>query len=292
MNDGVIEGFERRRLPGDAIEVDALVAGSGPPLLLLHGYPQTRMCWAKVAPRLAERFTVVVPDLRGYGRSDKPEGGGDHSAYSKRTMARDQVALMRSLGFDRFAVAGHDRGGRVAYRLALDHPEAVTQLAVLDIMPTGDVWAAVNAEKAVKMWHLTFMVEERLPERMIAGDPEFFLRWMLQKHAQVGFAFDPTAMDDYLACGSAPEAIHGMCEDYRAAWTVDRGLDDADRGARKVMVPLLLLWGDQGAIGTSDPLEKWHSWADNVQGHVVHGGHFLPEEASDAVLAAFRNFFH
>jgi haloacetate dehalogenase len=292
MNDGVIEGFEQRRLPGDGIEVAALVAGSGPPLLLLHGYPQTRMCWAKIAPRLAERFTVVVPDLRGYGRTDKPEGGGDHRAYSKRTMARDQVALMRALGFDRFAVAGHDRGGRIAYRLALDHPEAVTELAVLDIVPTGDVWAAVNAEKAIKMWHMTFMVEETLPERMIGGDPEFFLRWMLQKHAQEGFAFDPAAMDDYLTCGSSPEAIHGMCEDYRAAWAVDGGLDDADRGERKVAAPLLLLWGDQGAIATSDPLGKWRSWADNVQGHAVPGGHFLPEEASDEVLEAFKDFFH
>lgn len=292
MLNGQIEGFQHHRLPGDGIEVDAVVGGSGPPLLLLHGYPQTRMCWAAVASRLAERFTVVVPDLRGYGRSGKPQGGGDHAAYSKRAMANDQLAAMRALGFEGFDVAGHDRGGRVAYRLALDHPEAVRRLCVLDIVPTADVWAGLDAEKAVKMWHWSFQVQEDLPERLIGGDPEFFLRWSLRKMSAEGFAFDPDAMADYLHCIRDPAAIHGLCEDYRAGYGVDRAHDEADRAAgRKIAAPLLVLWGAEGTAAKSDPLGKWRGWADEVQGRELPGGHFVPEEATEEVVSALRAFF-
>jgi haloacetate dehalogenase len=292
MRDGLIEGFERRRAPGDGIEIDALVGGFGPPLLLLHGFPQTRMCWRSVAMALADSFTVVVPDLRGYGRSDKPIGGGDHSAYSKRTMARDQIATMASLGFERFNLAGHDRGGRVAYRLALDHPEAVSKLAVLDIIPTADVWRSLDADAAVKMWHWPFLAQpESLPERMIAGDPEFFLSWMLGRHNTDGFAYPAESLADYLACGRDPDSIHGYCEDYRAGFTIDRALDEADRGKRRIAAPLLALWGATGNVAKSDPVGTWRMWADEVQGQELPGGHFVPEEAADQVVKAFRAFF-
>jgi haloacetate dehalogenase len=246
LPEGLIDGFARRRLPGDGVEIEALVGGSGPPLLLLHGYPQTRVMWRAVAPQLAERYTLVVPDLRGYGRSDKPRGDAMHEAYSKRVVARDQAATMRALGFERFAVAGHDRGGRVAYRLALDHPEVVSALAVLDILPTADVWARASSDAAMRMWHWFFLARPApLPERLIGADPEFFLRTLLQSWAGKGFIFDPDSMADYVACFSDPWSIHASCEDYRAGWSVDRVHDEADRGVRKVAAPLLAVWSEE-----------------------------------------------
>lgn len=292
MNDGMIEGFTRCSLPGDGIQIDALVGGSGPPLLLIHGCPQTRVCWSQVALGLVDRFTLVIPDLRGYGRSDKPAGGGDHSAYSKRTMANDQIATMRALGFSRFAVAGHDRGARVAYRLALDHPEAVSQLAILDVVPTADVWAAFDADRAFKMWHWLFHAQEsNLPERLIASDPEFYLRWTLEQQTTAGFKFDLSNMTDYIACLRDPSAVHAMCEDYRAGFGVDRAIDESERGSRRIEAPLLLLWGEQGTLATSDPLSIWRNWASDVTGQIVRCGHFIPEEASGEVTSAFRSFF-
>ena len=234
---GLIEGFERRRTPGHQVEIDALVGGSGPPLLLLHGYPQTRLIWKGLAPRLASHFTLVMPDLRGYGRSAKPAGDPGHTRYAKRTMALDQVATMRALGFERFSVAGHDRGARVAYRLALDHPESVDRLAVLDIIPTAEVWAGVTAESAVVGYHWYLLAQPTpLPERLIGGDPEAFLRWTLSSWAGKGFVFDPDALADYIACFAEPACIHATCEDYRAGWTVDTGVRRGrpwaeDRGA-------------------------------------------------------------
>ncbi len=291
MTTGRIEGFEQRRLQGEGIEVDAMVGGSGPPLLLLHGYPQTRMCWAGVAAALAGRFTVVVPDLRGYGRSGKPQGGGDRAAHSKRAMAADQVAAMGALGFERFDVAGHDRGGRVAYRLALDHPHAVRRLCVLDIVPTGVVWAGLDADKAVGMWHWSFLVQEDLPERLIGADPDAFLRWSLRKMAADGFEFPAGSMADYLACIRDPAVVHGVCEDYRAGYGVDRAHDEADRAAaRRIAAPLLVLWGAEGTAAKSDPLGKWRGWADAVQGRELPGGHFVPEEATVQVVAALSAF--
>ncbi len=293
LSDGLIEGFERRRLPGDGVQIDALVGGSGPPLLLLHGWPQTRVCWAQVAPALTRHFTVVVPDLRGYGRSDKPTGGDDHSAYSKRTLARDQVATMAALGFARFAVVGHDRGGRVAYRLALDRPDVVSQLVVLDIIPTSDMWANFDARIAVKTWHWVWQIQPGgLAERMIGADPEFFLRYVLEQNAGPGFTFAPESLADYLACIHDPAMIRAICEDYRAGWTVDRELDEADKGRVRIAAPTLCLWGDTGIVAKSEPLGTWSPWCDEVSGRAVSGGHFIPEEAGAELTTALFGFLN
>ncbi len=290
--DGSIEGFERQRVAGHGVEIDTLVGGSGPPLLLLHGYPQTRVCWKAVAPRLAERFTVVVPDLRGYGRSDKPAGDDRHEQYSKRTMALDQIAVMGALGHDRFAVAGHDRGARVAYRLSLDHPEVVTRVAVLDIIPTTATWAAAHARSAMASYHWYFLAQpEPLPETLLAADPAFFIRWTLRTWVADDFVFDADSLDDYVACFSDPACIHATCEDYRAGWTRDREYDDADEGRHLIEPPLLALWGEEGNTARAEPLTVWARWARNVRGHAVPGGHFLPEEAPDETAAALGEFF-
>jgi haloacetate dehalogenase len=290
MSDGIIAGFEQRQLHGDGVEIDTLVAGSGPPLLLLHGWPQTRMCWASVAPRLAETYTVVVPDLRGYGRSGAPEDSADHTAYSKRSMARDQIAIMQALGFDRFHLAGHDRGGRVSYRLALDYSEAVIKLACLDIVPTADTWAAMGAKEAVAMWHWPFLVQpDGLPEMMIGADPEAFVRYILT-HQSPGFAFPKANVADYVACARNPKTIHAWCEDYRAGWGIDRDLDEADCG-RKLEMPLLVLWGEHGSLKRKNGVKLWQPWAAHVEGEMLPCGHFIPEEQPDAVVEHLLTFF-
>lgn len=289
--DGLIEGFARRRLPGSGVEIDALVGGSGPPLLLLHGYPQTRMIWKAVAPRLAERFTLVMPDLRGYGRSDKPGGDAEHHRYSKRVMALDQIETMRALGFDKFAVAGHDRGARVAYRMAFDHPDVVSRLVLLDILPTAEQWAKANAAAAMKSYHWYMLAQPRpLPETLIGGDPAFFYRWTLQSWAGEGFVFDPESLADYLHYFTDPASIHASCEDYRAGWTVDRDHDEADRNVRNILCPTLVLFGEQYSVAKSDPLGTWRRWAHEVTGHAIPGGHFGAEEAPDEVTAALTAF--
>jgi haloacetate dehalogenase len=293
---GLIAGFEQRRLAGAGVEIDTLIGGSGPALLLLHGYPQTRMIWKAMAPLLARQFTLVIPDLRGYGRSEKPAGGpaaGDpeHQCYSKRMMASDQIQVMRALGFDRFAVAGHDRGGRVAYRLALDHPDEVSHLAVFDIMPTAEMWASATAESAMQAYHWYMLAQPQpLPETLLAANAEFFLRWTLANWAAPGFSFDAECLADYLACFSNPASIHASCEDYRAGWTIDRANDEADRGNNLIKAPLLALWGAKGSIASRNAVETWKNWAYNVQGHAVPGGHFVPEEAPAEAAQALIKF--
>lgn len=292
LPDGVIEGFTRHRLPGEGVTIDVLVGGAGPPLLLLHGYPQTRVMWRAIAPDLAKQFTVVVPDLRGCGRSDKPPGDADHATYSKRAMGRDQLATMRALGFERFAIAGHDRGGRVAYRLALDHPEVVTALAVLDIIPTAEVWARADAAGAMAMYHWFFLARPQpLPERLIGGDAEFFLRTTMQSWAGPAFAFDPANVADYVACFSDPASIHATCEDYRAGWGIDRALDEADRGSKKIRAPTLAVWSEGFSVARSEPLKTWSAWAESVSDCSVPGGHFVCEEQPQRVGALLKRFF-
>jgi haloacetate dehalogenase len=291
LNPGLIDGFAQRRLPGHGVEIDALVGGSGPPLLLLHGAPQTRVCWSKVASALAERFTLVIPDLRGYGRSDKPRGGGDHGTYSKRMLGLDQIATMDALGFKTFGVAGHDRGGRVAYRLALDHPARVGRLAVLDIVPTVDAMEAFDRHTGLKLWHWAFQaLDEPIPERLIGNDADFYTTTMLRAHAAPGFTFEASHLADYLDCMRDPAAIHAMCEDYRAAWTCDRALDEAEKGVRKLGMPVLALWGAQTAASRS-PLAKWEGWATDLRGEAFRCGHFLAEEAPVETARALSNFF-
>src|SRR5437588_3535658 len=250
----MFEGFELQTIETGEAAIRVRYGGSGPPLLLLHGSPQTHAMWHAVAPRLAEDFTVVAADLRGYGDSSKPPAAPDHEPYSKRAMARDQLAVMEQLGFERFSVAGHDRGGRCAYRLALDHPERVLRVAVLDIIPTGEAFRRVDKAFALGYWHWFFLAQPYdLPERLIGADPEYFFRQRRPERGRTPVEhFAPEALDDYLRCFRNPETIHAICEDYRAGATIDCDHDEADRARRRIACPVLALWGRHGK------LEEWY----------------------------------
>ena len=267
--------------------------GQGPPILLLHGIPQTHVMWHKIAPRLAQNFTVVVADLRGYGDSNKPPTTPDHAPYCKRAMARDHVELMRQLGFDRFFVAGHDRGGRCAYRMALDHPERVQKLAVLDIVPTGDAFRRANMEFALTFWIWFFLAQPYdLPERVVGANPDVFLNYMLDGWSGTANAFPDDVRAEYARTFRDPTTLHGICEEYRAAATLDYQHDEADRGRRRIACPVLALWSQQGALPPwYDVLAVWRQWADDVRGRAVDCGHFLPEEAPDETYTELRAFF-
>lgn len=286
------EGFELSQV--DVVEASLRVrhGGSGPPLLLLHGHPETHMMWGKIANDLARDFTVIAADLRGYGKSAKPPSSADNETSSKRAMARDCIALMKHFGFGRFDVASHDRGSRVGYRLALDHPQAVRRLTVMDIIPTGEVWARSDHRFALAYWHWSFLAQPYpIPERMIAPDPEFYLFTAQFRGGRTDF-LEPEARADYLECGSTPEVIHGMCECYRAGAGFDRDLDWADRQAgRKIACPVQVLWGSQAAVGLwYDPLAVWSEWASDLRGQAIDCGHYLPEENPRDTLAALRGF--
>jgi haloacetate dehalogenase len=284
-------GFELEHVTVGEATLRVRHGGSGPPLLLLHGHPQTHMMWHAVAPGLAERFTVVAPDLRGYGESSKPASTSDHEPYSKRAMARDQVELMRHFGFQRFSMCGHDRGARCAYRLALDRPECVERLAVLDIIPTGEVFRRADSRLGLAYWHWFFLAQpDGLPEGMIGADPDAFY---FRQPYQARELFAPEALDDYLRSARRPETIHAMCEDYRAGATFDSALDEADRGSKRIACPVLVLWGGRGRLPElyDDVLEIWRGWADDVRGRALDCGHFLPEEAPEETLAELLRFF-
>ena len=285
----MFDGFELTRIDTGEATIRVRHGGSGPPLLLLHGHPQTHVMWHLVAPRLAREFTVVAMDLRGYGESSKPATSADHEPYSKRAMARDCVAVMERLGFTRFDLAGHDRGGRVAYRLALDHPQRVRKLAILDILPTVEHFRRTGMAFALGYWHWFFLAQPSpLPEKMIGADPEWFFRHRPGRRS----VFTPEAEEDYVRCYKNPETIHAACEDYRAAATYDFKLDDADRGHRKIGSPVLVLWGARGSLPNwYDVLAVWRDWADDLRGGAIQGGHFFPEEAPDETYAALRGFF-
>ncbi|HVR39857.1 MAG TPA: alpha/beta hydrolase, partial [Thermoanaerobaculia bacterium] len=266
--------------------------GDGPPLLLLHGLPETHLMWRDVAPRLAERFTVVCADLRGYGQSGCPSG-----EYSKRAMARDMVAAMARLGFERFAVAGHDRGGRVAYRLALDHPSHVERLAVLDIVPTGDAWRRADARLAIGYWPWSLLAQpEPLPERLVSAAPDAIVDDALGGWGTSREAFASDVRDAYIRALSDPAHVHAICEEYRAAATIDREHDDADRRAgHRIACPVLALWSGRGALAQwyadeRGPIGLWRAWADDVQGRAVNAGHFFPEEIPEETAAALAGF--
>ena len=285
----LLEGFERTRVEANGTSIHLAHAGSGPPLLLLHGYPQTHVMWHAVAPALAEHFTVVCPDLRGYGDSAKPRGDESHEPYSKRTLARDQLDLMHALGFERFAVVGHDRGARVARRLALDQPEVVSQLVVLDIVPTAVVYDTLNRERATTVWRYFFLVRPPdLPERLIGADRGFYLRSTFDEWSATPGVPTGAAFAEYARCFDE-DTIHASCEDYRAGATVDLEHDrrDADR---KIVCPVLTLWSARG-LGTSyDVLSIWRGEAADVRGRALDCGHFLAEERPGEVLADLSAF--
>jgi haloacetate dehalogenase len=288
-------GFTASDIATDGATIHTLRGGSGPPLLLLHGHPQTLVCWHKIAGRLAEHFTVVLTDLRGYGDSSKPPGGERHVNYAPRAMARDQLEVMRRLGFARFAVAGHDRGGRVAHRMALDAPEAISKLAVLDIAPTLTMYARTDMAFATRyVWWFFQIQPYPIPEHLIGLDPDFYLREHLGRQSKTPGAVTDAALAEYLRCYRNPATIHAACEDYRAAAGIGLELDAADATAgRTIAAPLLALWGAKGVVGQLyDVLETWRERAGDVRGHALDCGHLLPEEAPegtyDALLAFFR----
>ncbi len=288
----MFENFTSFDIEGDGARIHGVKGGQGPALLLLHGYPQTHVLWHKVAPALAERFTVVAADLRGYGASSKPASVADHATYSKRAMAGDMVKVMQELGFERFLVGAHDRGARVAHRMALDWPERVGRLAVLDIAPTREMYANTSDGFARAYWHWFFLIQKApFPERMIEADPRAF--WL--KKCGSGSAgltpFSETALEAYVQAFADPEVIRASCEDYRAAATIDIAHDDAD-GERKLSCALLALWGKTGAIEAHfDCLELWRLRAEDVRGHALPGGHYLAEELPDLVAQNFIDFF-
>ena len=284
-------GFEDRRIETSGASINLVTGGSGPPLLLLHGYPQTHLMWRKLAPRLAAEFTVVAPDLRGYGDSSKPPAGPDNANYSKRSLAQDQVETMAALGFERFAVAGHDRGARVAHRLARDHPERIERLALLDIVPTLYRFETIDQKAATSSWHWFFLIQPSgFPERLIGAEAEFFLRHQLSALLREPAKLEPEAFAEYLRCFKNPETIRATCDEYRAGATIDL-LHDRAEGHRLTM-PLLMLWGERSSQGSGyDILSVWRDHAEDVTGHAVNSGHFLPEEAPEDTYRALRDFF-
>lgn len=284
-------GFEARRIDTSGATIHLVRGGSGPPLLLLHGYPQTHAIWHRVAPRLAEQFTVVAADLRGYGDSSKPPGLPDHGNYSKRALAQDMVEVMSVLGYDAFRVVGHDRGARVVHRLALDHPARTVKAAVLDIVPTRSMYLRTNREFATAYYHWFFLIRPApLPETLIGAAPEFYLKSHLgTRHAGLA-PFDPAALAEYVRCFSDPAAIHASCEDYRAAASIDLEHDETDLG-RRIGCPLLVLWGRHGVIERCfNPLKEWEERAEIVTGRGLDCGHYLPEEAPGEVLSELVKF--
>ena len=288
----MFEGFERERIQTPGAEIGLVHGGEGPPVLLLHGYPQTHAMWHLVAPRLAEDFAVVAMDLRGYGDSSKPFGDQDHSTYSKRAMASDGVRVMEALGFDAFAVVGHDRGGRVGHRMALDHPGRVTKLAVLDIVPTRHVFKTVGKDLATAYYHWFFFIQPYdLPETMIGADPSYYLRKKLGGWGTSLDTFAPEALAEYVRCFD-PATIHASCEDYRAAASIDLIHDDADReGGRKVECPLLTLWGGRGVMERIYDVEAvWREYARDVRGGPIDAGHFLAEEKPEETAQELVGF--
>ena len=293
MNE-LFPGFERHRVDvGGGIAISAVVGGHGTPLLLLHGHPQTHAIWHRVAPVLAEHFTVVAADLRGYGDASKPAGDADHGNYSKRALATDQLALMRHFGHARFDVLAHDRGARVAHRLAMDHPQAVRRLVLLDIAPTLSMYAQTTEAFARAYWHWFFLIQPApLPERLIEADPAAYVREVMGRRSAGLAPFDLRALMEYQRCLSLPGAAHGLCEDYRASASIDLVHDQADRDAARLLQPsLLALWGEDGAVHRCfKPLEEWRAVARQVEGEALPCGHYIAEEAPQALLAKVLPF--
>jgi haloacetate dehalogenase len=293
----MLDGFNRSEIKTKGARIVTLVGGSGPPLLLMHGNPFNHLSWHKVAPPLARDFTVVCTDLRGYGDSEKPPGGEDHSGYSFRAMAQDQIEVMAALGFDTFYAAGHDRGARVLHRMCLDHPQKVTRAAILDIIPQHHLLNHVSREWGTFSWHWFFNSQPYdLPERMMGADPDWFIEKKLAKTKQGLSFFDPAVLAEYKRCFRNPETIHAICEDYRATFGVDLEMDTKDfEAGRKIECPVLLLWGATGGVGRNHkpgPAEIWRNYAANIVGaKALPCGHYLSEEVPKETAETLRAFF-
>jgi haloacetate dehalogenase len=288
----LFEGFERERVETTGVVIELVRGGGGPPVLLLHGYPQTHAMWHLVAPRLAEDFTVVAADLRGYGDSSKPFGDEDHSTYSKRAMALDMAEVMDSLGFDSFAVVGHDRGARAGHRMALDYPDRITKLAALDIVPTRHIFRTVGKDLATAYYHWFFYIQPYdLPETLIGANPGYYLRKKLGGWGTKLETFAPEVLAEYERCYDAA-TIHASCEDYRAAASIDLVHDEADRDeGRKVECPLLALWAGRGVMESIyDVRSVWREYANDVRGKPLDAGHFLAEERPEETAREVKRF--
>jgi haloacetate dehalogenase len=282
----MFEGFELATIEVAEASIRLRHGGSGPPVLLLHGHPQTHVMWHKIAPLLARNFTVVAADLRGYGDSSKPETTPDHEPYSKRAMARDQVEVMARLGFEEFSVVGHDRGARCAYRMTIDYPDRVRRLAVLDIVPTGEAFRRTDMSFALDWYHWFFLAQPfDLPERLITPNPDAYY------FADNKEIFDSKALDEYMRCARDPKTIHAFCEDYRAGATYDFALDEHDRGSQLIQCPVLVLWSaKQHYERWFDVLDVWRDWAANVEGEAIDCGHYIAEEAPSETYERLRRF--
>lgn len=283
----MFSGFQKAQCHVNGVDIAYRIGGSGPGLLLLHGHPQTHIIWRKVAPTLAERFTVVAADLRGYGDSGKPPADPQHLTYAKRTLAQDNIELMQTLGFDTFDLLAHDRGARVAHRLAMDHPAAVRQMILLDIAPTLAMYNQTDEAFARAYWHWFFLIRPApLPETLIDADPDLYLRSVMGTRSAGLAPFMDGAFEEYLRCLKLPGTARGICEDYRASATIDLEHDRADRAANRMLtMPTLALWGADGIVGKCfDPLAEWKKVATDVQGRALPGGHYLPEEVPEALL--------
>ncbi|MFK4132712.1 alpha/beta fold hydrolase [Pseudomonas luteola] len=283
----MFSGFQKAQCHVNGVDIAYRIGGSGPGLLLLHGHPQTHIIWRKVAPVLAERFTVVAADLRGYGDSGKPPADPQHLTYAKRTLAQDNIELMQTLGFDTFDLLAHDRGARVAHRLAMDHPAAVRRMILLDIAPTLAMYSQTGETFARAYWHWFFLIRPApLPETLIDADPDLYLRSVMGTRSAGLAPFMDGAFEEYLRCLKLPGTARGICEDYRASATIDLEHDRADRAANRMLtMPTLALWGANGIVGKCfDPLAEWNKVAVNVQGKALPGGHYLPEEVPEALL--------
>jgi haloacetate dehalogenase len=298
MKPETMDDFTAANIQTGEVSIFVRSYGSGPPILLLHGFPQTHLMWRSVAPLLARDYTVVCADLRGYGRSSCPVSTPDHSPYAKRTMAQDMVTVMERLGFPRFGVAGHDRGGRVTYRMALDHPARIERIAVLDVVPTETVWERADARFTLAFWPWSLLAQpEPLPERILATAAEAVVDNALATWGSPSTVFPPGVRDAYITALRERPHAHAICEEYRAAATIDREHDKADRlQGRRIACPLLAMWSAQGALGTwytedSGPVALWQAWCDEVQGYALDAGHFFPEEAPQQTTDALRRFF-
>lgn len=283
----MFSGFQKAQCHVNGIDIAYRIGGSGPGLLLLHGHPQTHIIWRKVAPILAERFTVVAADLRGYGDSGKPPADPQHLTYAKRTLAQDNIELMQTLGFDTFDLLAHDRGARVAHRLAMDHPAAVRRMILLDIAPTLAMYSQTDEAFARAYWHWFFLIRPApLPETLIDADPDLYLHSVMGTRSAGLAPFMDGAFEEYLRCLKLPGTARGICEDYRASATIDLEHDRADRAANRMLtMPTLALWGADGIVGKCfDPLAEWKKVATDVQGKALPGGHYLPEEVPEVLL--------